>query len=195
MPDNSILIQDLKLRQLRDADSLYEAKKLVEYFVTEEAARKLASENSVAHAMLDLALHKDISIRRKALWGLVQLERWKEIGQLLRLWIDPEKELWRVHGKNISTWLDAYPLRMEKLDAIKRDLVIELEEVDTSELWPAVRNYFRRKDETIRQRAIMMCGVLKIKPALRSLKRILKDPEKSALHREAQIAIWRLEPS
>ncbi|HNT74370.1 MAG TPA: hypothetical protein PKH77_05030 [Anaerolineae bacterium] len=193
MPINSEYSYALKLQQLSQAKSWYEVEELIDYFMTHAAERQQASENVFAHTLQGRALHDDERIRKKALDALVQLERWEEIGQILRTYIDPERELadyfWRYVAKIVFRELEKFDV----VEGIGHTLVKSLEGVDAAPLWPFVRNYFRRKDETVKKRAIVMIGMLRIKPGLKKLEQIASDPAQSALHQIAQAAIARFD--
>lgn len=182
MPDNSMSIYELRLRKLEQTDSWSEVHELIDYFLTHDAERRQVTGSAVAQAMLDLALHESILIQKEAMSGLVRLERWWEIGQLVRIWIDPEKELKHRYSRHASRLRNACMFNLTAVDPVKWALQDALQGVDTRELWPEARNYFRRKDEAIRCRAIRIIGELHIAPAYLTLKRLIENPEQSALH-------------
>ena len=184
MPDNSMHSYDLRYRNLWSPRVSWQAvAEIVEYFIIHEAERRQVGNSRIAGALLDLALHQDSLINGKAVWGLVQLERWEELGQLACIWIDPNKELkhhFTLHGDHYKVSCLFDPDAIRPLGwALKSNLQ---KPVNTDALWPAVRKFFRREDETVLQRAIYVIEELHIAPAYLTLKRLIENPEKSALH-------------
>lgn len=190
MRANAMYVYDLKYRKLTDSvTSSWEIEQLIEYFVTHEAERKQVGQSSIAWAFLNLALHKNLLVSDKAIWGLVQLQAWDELGILARIWIAPQEELKRPGLLASELWLAC----LRDPDAI-RPLGWALTKglskpTDTDNLWSAVRGYFRRKDEAIQRRAIIVVGNLHIAPAFPTLKTIVENPAKAALHDDAIEAI------
>jgi HEAT repeat protein len=160
-------------------------------------------ETVLVDKLMQLALREDSIVAMSAIKGLVQLEAWEPLRQLVRIWIDPDRELkLRLTSKawRANVWYsEASHLRaayqrdpFTALLSLEINLVAALKHADTDEMWPAVRNYFRRKDETVRARAIEMAGRLRIRAAVNTLKRIIADAEKSSLHTEAIEALGEI---
>ncbi|MGC9397304.1 MAG: HEAT repeat domain-containing protein [Anaerolineae bacterium] len=140
-----------------------------------------------------LALHEDLLISGCAIQGLVQLEDWKALSQLVCILIEPRKQLKQCGYWGATHLLYVYERNpMTALVLLEFDLRSALKSVNTDELWPAIRGYFRRKDADIRRRAIEIAGELHIAAAMNSLKTIIADPEQAEFHETAIEALGHI---
>jgi len=192
MPDNAIYQCELLYQRLTDPTaSFFDVRTAIEYFVKYPREREFVGEQCVAYALRYRALRDDLLLPDKAVWGLVQMEAWDELGRLVCALIAPDEELgWSYYQFHDHRRETSLTLRL------KLALIEHLSEpVDTAPLWPVLRRYFRRKDKTIRERAITLAGELHVVPAYRTLRRIVEDPAQAQLHRQAVKAIGLLNSS
>jgi len=189
MTPSAMYLWDLRYQTLTDCSARsHDVIKAIEYFVTAQQEREEVGTSRIAQALYEQALRDDLFLPEKAISGLVQLEAWDELGRLACVLLAPE-EL-ELLGRYWCRSPSREPFGSDSLYRLRQGLVKNLAKpINTDALWPAIQKYFRRKDNSIRRRAIQLVGELHVEAAYRTLRNIVDDPAQPTLHDDAVQAL------